>query len=117
MEDFEDVYTRHIYVKKFSQVDGILYILVKKVLAYKIREVWVVNPLTKVMETVRVIWAIEVVSSVFRNGLVAYHKSVQETLHYKVCLQQHWIGPHCCQMEPDEADGLSRLENWSVLMQ
>ena len=56
MEDFEVVYTRDIYVKKFSGVDGILYILVKKVPAYQIGEVWVVNPSTKVMETVRVVW-------------------------------------------------------------
>ena len=34
MEDFEVVYTRDIDVKKFSGVDEILYILVKKVPVY-----------------------------------------------------------------------------------
>ena len=56
MEDFEVVYTRDIDVKKFGGVDGTLYILVKKVQAYQIGEVWVVNPSTEVMETVRVVW-------------------------------------------------------------
>ena len=56
MEDFEVVYMRDIDVKKFGRVDRILYILVKKVPAYQIGEVWVVNPLTEVMETVRVAW-------------------------------------------------------------
>ena len=56
MEDFEVVYMRDIDVKKFGGVDGILYILVKKVLACQIGEVWVVNPSTEVMETVRVVW-------------------------------------------------------------
>ena len=56
MEDFEVVYMRDIGVKKFGGVDGILYILVKKIPVYQIGEVWVVNPSTEVMETVRVVW-------------------------------------------------------------
>ena len=55
MKDFKVIYMQDIYVEKFGGVGEILCMLFKKILVYQIGEVWMVNLLAEVMETVRVV--------------------------------------------------------------